>query len=96
MVFYHQSVAQVLLAKSTATNLNEIVKEHKGDAKRQLRKALKQNKVEKDAYHGGSITGNHCMNMAVHGNKIMDDMTTAMRPKISDPTNQKYLEKTSV
>ena len=86
MVFYHQFVTQVSLAKSTATHLNEIMKEHKGDAKRQLHKALTQNKVQIDAYHGGSITGNHCMNMALHGNTIMDDMSNAMLPKIRDPS----------
>ena len=41
MAFYHQFVAQVSLAKSTAEHLNELVNKHRGDAKHELHKALK-------------------------------------------------------
>ena len=92
MALYEQIIYQMWLAKSTTEHLKEIVNEHGGDAKRQLHKVLRQNKVDIEAYFGGSIVGNHCMNFAVNANKILEEMAAAMRPKISDPSNQQHLE----
>ena len=39
--------------------------------------------VDIEAYFGGSIVENHCMNFAVHDNKILEEMAAAMLPKIS-------------
>ena len=60
--------------------------------KRQLLKILKQNMVDIESYFGGSIVGNHCMNFAVHANKILEEMAAEMLPKISDPSNRQHLE----
>ena len=56
----------------------------------------KKNKVHIDAYFGGSIVGNHCMNFGMHGNRIMEEMTAAMLPKLSDASTRKYLENASI
>ena len=48
--------------------------------------------VDIEAYFGGSIVGNHCMNFAVHANKIFKEMAAAMLLKISDSSNRQHLE----
>jgi hypothetical protein len=96
MDFYKQFVTQVAITQQTTCHLNELLKVHKGDSERELKKALKANFVDIDAYHGGSIVGNHCMNMAQNGNKIMDAMNAAISPKIHDASNRKYLEATRI
>ena len=96
LALYEQFVYQIWMANSTAKHLKEIVKEHGGDAKRQLLKILKQNKVDVEAYFGGSIVGNHCMNFAVHANIILEEMAAAMMPKISGPSNRQHLEAITV
>ena len=53
LALYEQFVYQIWMANSTAKHLKEIVKEHGGDAKRQLLKILKQNMVDVEAYFGG-------------------------------------------
>ena len=52
---------------------------------------MKAKNVDIDAYHGGSIEGNHCMYFAEYGDKIMDTMRKAMQPKIKDANNKGYL-----
>ena len=94
--FYKQFVAQVSITQQTSDHLKDLLSLHNGDAERELINALVANHVDIDAYHGGSIVGNHCMNMAQNGDKIMDDMATAMDPKIRTPTVKTYLEATSV
>ena len=76
--------------------MEELLKVHSGDAKRELKKALAANNVVVNAYFGGSIVGNHCMNMAKNGAKIMDTVAAAMNAKLRDATVKKYMETTSV
>ena len=74
--------------------MEELYNAHRGDAERELLKALKQNGVDINNYHSGAIVGNQCMAMAKNGNQIMDDMLKGMLPKIKDGTNRKYLKDT--
>ena len=48
-----------------------MLKAYTGDSKREL-KTLKANSVGIDAYHGGSVEGNHCMHFGEYGNTVMD------------------------
>ena len=96
LAFYEQFIYQVWMAKHTAEHLEEIAKEHGGEAKRQLHKVLKQNRVDIEAYFGGSIVGNHCMNFAAHADKILAEMAAAMLPKIKDNSNRKHLEMVTI
>ena len=79
--FYNNFVYQIVTAEKTVEHYSEMLKEHNGDAKHQLVKALKENNVDINAYHVGSIVGNHCMKMDENGDKIIDEMTEAMTPK---------------
>ena len=92
--FYTNFVYQVVMAERTLEHCNELLKEHKCDTEREITKALKENNVDIDAYHGGSIVGNHCMHFASKGNRIMDAVSKAMLPKISVASNKSYLKNT--
>ena len=93
---YEHFLAQVSVAEGTVEHMEDLLKAHRGDSEREMRKVLQPNNVDIDSYHGGSIVGNHCMNMAKSGNKIMDGMTAAMLPKIKDNTNRQHLQAISV
>ena len=77
----------MVVTEGTVDHMEELPKEHTGNSERELRKALHENNVDIDAYQGGSIVGNNCMNIAKNGYKILDAMTTAMLPKIKDTAN---------
>lgn len=89
---YEQSVAQAVVAEGIVDHMEELLKEHTDNFEHELKKAPHDNNVDIEAYHGGSIVGNHCMNMASNDNKIMDTTTKAMLPKINDGANRKYLQ----
>ena len=86
---YEQFLLQLFVAKGTEEHMEELYNAHRGDADRELLKALKQNGVDIHAYHSGAIVGNQCMMMAKNRNKIMDDMMKGMLPKIKVGTNRK-------
>ena len=89
--FYDEFVYQNVIAEKTVEHCSELLKAHNGDAERELVKALKENNVDINIYHGGSFVGNHCMYMGENGGKITNGMTKAMKPKIKDVCNRKYL-----
>ena len=89
--FYNEFVYQIVITKQTVKHCAELLKAHHGDAERELVKALKENNVDIKAYHGGSFVGNHCMHYGENGDKIIDEMTNAMKPKIRAVCNRKYL-----
>ena len=57
---------------------------------------MKQNNADQMAYHGGIIVGNQCMHMGQNGDQTLDAMSKAMRPKIKDLTNRKYVRAINV
>ena len=92
--FYTNVVYQVVMAKRTLEHCTELLKEDKCDTEREIIKALKEHNVDIDAYHSGSIAGNHCMHFGFKGGQIMDAIYKAMLPKISDASNKSYLQNT--
>ena len=76
--------------------MNQILGEHQGDGERELVKLMKQNNADQMAYHGGIIVGNQCMHMGQNGDQTLDAMSKAMRPKIKDLTNRKYVRAINV
>ena len=80
--FYTQFVAQVALTHQTAEHLDELLKGHSGISKHDINEALQNNKVDIEAYRGGSIVGSQCMTMAKNGDKIMDAITASIRRKV--------------
>ena len=93
--FYNNFVYQVVMAERTAEHCNELLKAHKCDSEREIYKALKDHGVDINAYHSGSIVGNHCMHFGSKGDQIMDAITKAMLPKLSNPSNKSHLRNTS-
>ena len=89
---YQDVVYQLVISEQTVQHCNDLIKAHTGDWERELVKALHANNVDIDAYHGGSIVGNHCMYMGANGDKIMEAMTKGMEPKIKNAVNKKYLD----
>ena len=92
--FYTNFIYQVVMAERTLEHCKELLKEHKCDSEREITKALKDHNVDINAYHGGSIVGNHCMHFASKGDQILDATYKAMLPKISDASNKSYLQNT--
>ena len=92
--FYTNFVYQVVMAERTLEHCNELLKEHKCDTEREIIKALKEHNVDIDAYHSGSIVGNHCMHFGSKGDKIMDTIYNVMLPKISNASNKSCLQNT--
>ena len=89
---YEEFVYQLVITEQTVQHCDELLKAHTGDSERELVKALKENNVDITTYHSGSIVGNHCMHMEANEDKIMNDVTKGMEPKIKNPNNQKYLK----
>ena len=92
MEVYEQFVAQVSASQQTVDHLNNLLSAHVGDFDREIKKVLKTYNVRIEAYHGGSLVGNHCMFMSENSDNIMDDLSAAIRPRLSDSTNKSYLE----
>ena len=59
--FYTNFVYQVVMAERTVGHCNELLKEHKCNSEHEILKTLKDHGVDINAYHSGSIVGNHCM-----------------------------------
>ena len=78
--FYTNFVYQVVMAERTLEHCNELLKEHKYkcDTEREIIKARKDHNVDIDAYHSGSIVGNHCMHFGSKGDQLMDAVYKAM------------------
>ena len=65
------------------TVYNKLLKEHKCDSECEIIKAWKDHNMDINAYHSGSIVGNHCMHFDSKGNQIMDSITKAVLPKLT-------------
>ena len=90
--FCKQFVGQVASCQQTIEHLNKLLDAHVGDFEREIKKVLKTYNIRIEAYHGGSLVGNHCMFMSENGDGIFDDLAAAISPRLSDPTNKTYLE----
>ena len=55
---------------------------------------MNDNNVDIDAYHDGSVFGNHCMYFGANGDKILDSMKKALLPKIKHADHARYLADT--
>jgi len=82
---YDEYFSQLLYAEGTLEHMEDLLKAHTGDSERELKRTLKANNVDIDAYHGGSIEGNHCMYFGEYGDKIMDTMKKTMQQKKKMP-----------
>ena len=89
--FYNDFFYQIVIAEKTVEHCTELLKAHNGDAERELVKALKENNVDIKSYYGSSFADNHCMYYEENGDKIINGTTKAMKPKIRDVCNRKYL-----
>ena len=76
--FYTNFIYQMVMDERKLSHCNELLKEHKCDTEREIIKALNENNVDIDAYHGGSIVGNHCMHFGSKGDQIMEAISKAM------------------
>ena len=55
-----------------------MLKDHQGESSEVLVSSLKNNEIDQNIYHHGSIDGNHYMMLAQKGEQIMKEIRTRM------------------
>ena len=71
---YDEYFSQLLYAEGTLKHVENLLKAYAGDSERELKRTLKANNEDIDAYHCGSTEGNHCMYFGEYGDKLMGTM----------------------
>lgn len=83
---------QAAIAKQTQEEIQSIQKHHESYVEQTVKKVLRENGVDMQAYFNGSIVGNHCANYAERGESIYSGCYEVLKSEINDSKHCSYLK----